>query len=281
MKNILWLMICFVCSAFSFSQEVKQDSVYVVADVMPEYKEGGMVGFRKYVANNYRLPDNIQTDLNGTIILSFIVEPDGELSTIEVLRDLGFGTGQEASRVVSTSERWTPGVLNDKPVRVKLTLPIPINVVAQIPPENDTLTLNTDPDRVYINVEVMPEYKDGGIDGFRKFVAKNYRVPNSIPRAINGTIIVHFVVERDGTLSSIKVVRDLGYGTGKEAARVIAKSKKWKPGFLNNKAVKVAYTFPIILNVANPTINTLPESSKNSDDFNRNNFRVPKEFGPK
>ncbi|HUH52248.1 MAG TPA: energy transducer TonB [Flavobacterium sp.] len=281
MKSFFTLFISLMLGLSSFAQDVSQDSIYVVADVMPEYKDGGLDGFRKYVAQNYVVPDIVKTDLNGLVIVSLVVEPDGQLSTIQVLRDLGFGTGEEAVRVINTSEQWTPGFIKDKPVRVKLTLPIPIKVVAQTPLENSTASQDT----IYTKTETMPQYEDGGIDGFRKFVAMNYNVPNNIPRAIRGSIIVHFVVERDGTLSSIKVLRDLGYGTGEEAARVIAKSKKWRPGFLNNKAVRVSYTFPIILNLTSPTMDTSNQSSNNiqnnSNDFNRSNLRAPKEFGPK
>ena len=62
---------------------------------------------------------------------------------------------------------------------------------------------------------------------------------------MKGKIFIQFVVEKDGSLTDIKVMRDLGYGTGAEAIRVLKKSPKWKPGIQNGRAVRVLYSLPI------------------------------------
>ncbi|HTG67178.1 MAG TPA: energy transducer TonB, partial [Flavobacterium sp.] len=61
---------------------------------------------------------------------------------------------------------------------------------------------------------------------------------------------VSFVVEKDGSLTDIKVLRDIGYGTGKEAIRVLQKSPKWNPGIQNGKPVRVQYSLPITIQPA-------------------------------
>jgi|SRR5690554_2748930 len=104
-----------------------------------------------------------------------------------------------------------------------------------------------DPNQVYAVVEVMPQYP-GGMDEFRKFVAKNYKFPK-VDKDIKGNVLVQFVIEEDGSLSDIKVIRDLGHGTGEEAVRVVGLSEKWKPGILNGKPVRVRYTLPIQVDV--------------------------------
>lgn len=97
-------------------------------------------------------------------------------------------------------------------------------------------------DQVYVSVQVQPEFP-GGMDKFRNYVAKNFRVPED--QDISGRIIVQFVVERDGSLTDIKVMRDLGYGTKNEAIRLLKNSPKWKPGIQNGKPVRVLYSLPI------------------------------------
>src|SRR5690554_1739876 len=105
-----------------------------------------------------------------------------------------------------------------------------------------------DENHVYMAVEVMPEYP-GGINEFRKYVANRFRSPD-VDRDIKGQVIVNFVVEADGSLSNIKVLRDnIGYGAGEEAIRVIKTSKKWNPGVQNGRNVRVSYTLPIQLNI--------------------------------
>lgn len=93
-------------------------------------------------------------------------------------------------------------------------------------------------------IEVQPEYP-GGIQKFYAFVGKNYQMPEE--EGLKGKVYVSFVVEKDGTLTDIKVIRDIGYGTGKEAIRVLKSSPKWSPAEQNGKKVRCAYTLPISL----------------------------------
>lgn len=97
------------------------------------------------------------------------------------------------------------------------------------------------------SVEVMPDYP-GGIDKFLQWVGENYKYPPAAQEAgVSGRIIVQFVVEKDGTLTDIQVPRDLGYGIGDAAKKLLARSKKWKPGVQNGRNVRVQYTLPLML----------------------------------
>ena len=92
-------------------------------------------------------------------------------------------------------------------------------------------------------VEVKPEFP-GGMAKFYKFIENNYNVPSDSP---GGKVFIQFVVEKDGSLTDIKVLRDIGYGTGKEAERVLRKSPKWTPAEQNGKKVRCSYQLPITL----------------------------------
>jgi hypothetical protein len=89
----------------------------------PDYPEG-MMAFYQFVSMNYQAP--IQEGLKGKVYATFIVEKDGSLSDIKILRDIGYGTGEETIRVLKLSPNWTPGKINDEPVRVMYSLPITI-----------------------------------------------------------------------------------------------------------------------------------------------------------
>jgi protein TonB len=93
-------------------------------------------------------------------------------------------------------------------------------------------------------IEVKPDFP-GGLEKFYKYVGNNYRVPEE--EGIKGKVFVTFVVEKDGSLTDIKVVRDIGYGTGAEAIRVLKKSPRWNPGEQNGKKVRVLYSLPITI----------------------------------
>jgi len=97
-------------------------------------------------------------------------------------------------------------------------------------------------------IEVKAEFP-GGVDKFRQFVANNYRVPEDLTRG--GNVFVSFVVEKDGTMSDIKVIRDIGSGTGAEAIRVLKSVRtRWTPGEQNGKKVRMLFSMPIKVQVA-------------------------------
>jgi hypothetical protein len=94
-----------------------------VSETKPTFP-GGMEAFYKFVAENYKTPS--QPNLKGKVYLTFIVEKDGSLSEFNILRDIGYGTGEEAVRVIKQSPKWIPGTVDNKPARVLYSLPITI-----------------------------------------------------------------------------------------------------------------------------------------------------------
>jgi protein TonB len=109
--------------------EAPDNAVYSSAglQVQPEFP-GGMNAFYSYVTKNFRTPE-LEQDMNAKIYVSFVVEKDGTLTAIKILRDPGFGLGKEAERVLkSLKVKWSPGIQNGKPVRASYNLPITINI---------------------------------------------------------------------------------------------------------------------------------------------------------
>ncbi|MDR7208177.1 energy transducer TonB [Flavobacterium piscis] len=93
----------------------------------------------------------------------------------------------------------------------------------------------------YLDILPVPE---GGMDKFHSFLEANYIVPDKTKK-YTGKVYTSFVIEKDGTLSTFKVIRDAGPGTGEEAIRVLKMVPKWIPGKLNNHAVRTTYMLPI------------------------------------
>lgn len=99
----------------------------------------------------------------------------------------------------------------------------------------------------YSKVEEMPTYK-GGIEKFLGYVARSYKYPIEAQRQrVSGKVIMSFVVEKDGRVTDVKVVKDIGYGTGEVAKEVIENSPKWIPGKQHGQPVRVHYTLPLVL----------------------------------
>ena len=117
--------------------------------------------------------------------------------------------------------------------------PVGTGVAAVV--EEDNTVYNT------AGIEVKPDFP-GGMDKFNAFVAKDYQAPEE--EGLKGKVYVTFVVEKDGSLTDIKVLRDIGYGTGKEAIRVLGKCPKWTPGEQNGKKVRCTFSLPISIQSA-------------------------------
>jgi len=117
--------------------------------------------------------------------------------------------------------------------------PVGTGVAAVV--EEDNTVYNT------AGIEVKPDFP-GGMEKFNDFVAKNYQAPEE--EGLKGKVYVTFVVEKDGSLTDIKVLRDIGYGTGKEAIRVLNKCPKWTPGEQNGKKVRCTFSLPISIQSA-------------------------------
>ncbi|MEM8520485.1 M56 family metallopeptidase [Flavobacterium sp. PL12] len=92
-----------------------------------------------------------------------------------------------------------------------------------------------------------PDYP-GGIEEFYKFVGKNYTISKEMQDAkVKGRVYLTFIVEKDGSITDIRNIRDCGYGTGEEAIRVMKLSPKWTPGKINNDNVRVMYSLPLTI----------------------------------
>ncbi len=84
----------------------------------------GMTDFYQHIGKNYRTP-NIQ-GLKGKIYLTFVINKDGSISNIKVLRDIGYGTGQEGIKAISNYGKWIPGKTRGIPTNTSSSLPINI-----------------------------------------------------------------------------------------------------------------------------------------------------------
>lgn len=110
--------------------EIKEEALIddqtpiIAPEIMPEFP-GGLEGLLGFLSRNIRYPALArQNGIQGRVYLSFVVEKDGTVSTIQILRGIGGGCDEEAIRVVENMPRWTPGRQNGRPVRVIYNLPV-------------------------------------------------------------------------------------------------------------------------------------------------------------
>ncbi len=233
----------------------QQDDLYNFASVeqLPKFP-GGDEQFGKFLAGNLKYPAEAkEKHISGRVFVSFVVEKDGSLTDIKVLRGLGYGTDEEAVRVLKASPKWSPGMKEGKKVRVQFTMPIFFQLGE---PEQHAAEDQGNPGKAFdfASVEQLPKFP-GGDAGFSEFLSENIRYPSEAKaKNIQGKVFAQFTVETDGSLSGIKIVRGLGAGTEEETLRVLKLSPRWIPGTNDGKPVRVSYTIPIDYQLA-PTWN--------------------------
>lgn len=121
--------------------------------------------------------------------------------------------------------------------------------VATLAVESAPIIREEDINTIYntAGIEVKPEFP-GGIEKLITFLSRNFIYTDEMKEAeLKGRIFVTFVVERDGSLTDIKVLRGLGFGTEVEAIQLFKKMPKWLPGEQNGKKVRCSYSFPITI----------------------------------
>jgi periplasmic protein TonB len=104
--------------------EEKADAIFDVVENPPE-PAGGFEGWNKYLQSNLKYPTQARRmGIEGTVYVVFVVNTDGSIQDVDVLRGIGGGCDEEAVRVVKAAPKWTPGRQRGRPVRVKMRLPI-------------------------------------------------------------------------------------------------------------------------------------------------------------
>ena len=99
-------------------------------------------------------------------------------------------------------------------------------------------------DKIYNSSELEKRpYPPGGFEKLYKYIGSNFKSPKE--KGLMGRVYVSFTIAIDGSLTNLKVDRDIGYGTGQEAIRVLSLYPKWIPGEKDGRKVKVAYTLTI------------------------------------
>ncbi|RZK78514.1 MAG: TonB family protein [Pedobacter sp.] len=115
-----------------------------------------------------------------------------------------------------------------------------------------------DDDKVYdfVSLDKQPTF-EGGMEKFYEYLKENLVYPETAKaEKIQGKVFLSFIVEKDGSLTDIKVDRKLGGGTDEEAVRVLSASPKWNPGTVKKETVRVKYNIPISFALADPKENT-------------------------
>lgn len=247
--------------AVSNTPQIVSEQVFTVVEKMPEFP-GGQGELLKYLARSVKYPVIAQENgIQGRVTASFIVEKDGSIRDLEVLRGVDPSLDNEAIRILSAMPKWTPGQQRGHDVAVKYTVPVTFRLEGGMKDEsgsddNEGVMVvgygesksdnaGDSPEQVFAVVEKMPEYP-GGQYALSTFIAKTMNYPKIAQESgIQGRVVCSFIINKDGTISETQVISGIDPSLDQEALRIIRAMPKWIPGTQKGKAVRVKFTVPV------------------------------------
>ena len=124
LKVALMMFVLLFSFMTSTAQTKKNDMVFDVVEVMPQFP-GGQIAMLKYIMENIKYPEQAMKEgIQGRVAVRFIVEKDGSISDVKPILSVHPLLNKEAVRVVESMPKWTPGKQNGKPVRVRFNVPL-------------------------------------------------------------------------------------------------------------------------------------------------------------
>ena len=223
--------------------------------VEPTFMGGGVQRFYQFLTEEIDFPKVAD---EKTISLKFSLDAFGTMNNITLTDFKKQDAADDVNRVLKKAPKWD--VSNQKD---NLTIAYSIKLIfekgkvkgetrvtwgANSSVKNNSYSSPNISDKVesdiynIAGVESKPDFP-GGLKEFYSYIGKNFRLPDV--KGLAGKVFVSFVIEKDGSVTDIKVIRDIGYGTKEEAIRVLQNSPKWIPGEQNGKKVRVLYGLPI------------------------------------
>lgn len=242
----------------SFEVESEVEAVnaipFPLVEVKPTFDGDDVDSFSKWVNTQLHYPEiAMENGIQGRVTLQFIVGVDGVVKNVRVIRGVDPSLDREAVRVVSMSPKWTPGKQKKREVPVLIMIPIDFCLTDDSSEEDVSTQLTIDnaiPSQV---VEVRPTFEGGDINSFSKWVNTQLRYPE-VARAngVQGRVTLQFIVDVDGSVTNVKVLKRCDPSLDREAVRVLSSSPKWTPGMHDGKPVPVLYVFPVIFQITAP-----------------------------
>ena len=229
----------------------KNSNTFLIVEQMPQFP-GGARELMRFIKNNLRYPTMaVELNVQGKVLVNFIVSRTGKIENAKVIESVYPAIDAEALRVVNSMPDWQPGKQNGEAVDVSYVIPFEFKL--QIPDEKSKgivtgpipTKISPEEDVAFVIVEQMPRFP-GGEEAMKLFIKDQLKYPAVAKElGVQGTVIINFVVNKEGKITRLKVVRGIGAGCDEEALRIMGVMPDWKPGMQGGKPVNVSYTVPI------------------------------------
>ena len=209
----------------------------------PEFCGGDVLKFRQWAHGQVVYPEYaIKNGVQGRVMLRFVIDKDGKVKNVQVLKGVHELLDAEAVRVVLSSPDWKPGRQKGEAVDVQLTLPIDFKLRI----EQRIEQVNEDGTVPYLLMDEKPKFNGGDGNEFAKWVLTQMNYPvEAIAGRIQGRVILEFVIGKDGKVKNVQVLKGVHELLDSVSVMIVSSSPDWVPGKHKGEIVEVKYTFPI------------------------------------
>lgn len=291
-----------------YAQNQRESEIFTEVEKYPEFP-GGNQAFMKYLVESIKYPVKAQeNNEQGRVITNFVVEKDGSISNIKVIRGVTAALDAEAVRLLNSMPNWQSGEHQGKPARVRFTLPIvfrlqggsagksqspvtPVSadvnekgkildevvVVGYGPTHRESIPspqefAESKDNEIFVVVEDQPEFP-GGNAAMMNFITENIRYPKEAhEKGIQGRVITKFIVRKDGSIDSVQIARGVDPLLDAEAIRVVESMPTWKPGKQRGQPVNVMFTLPVVFRLDKKTEDGIQKSQTSSKNVQNPEF---------
>ena len=221
------------------------DGYYTEPPVKAEFP-GGQKALERWLDRHVQTPSQVEVDgIVGEVVAALRIESDGNVSGYRIIKGLE-GCNNEARRVINTMPHWKPASIPGKgPVASIVTVSIPFMALAVTGYEEEGEMPEDDQSDVFVIVDEEPQFP-GGQEALYKWLEENIKYPEQAKEnGIEGKVYVTFVIEKDGSITNAKLLRDIGGGCGAEAVRAVKTMPRWIPAKQRGETVRVQFNLPI------------------------------------
>lgn len=204
---------------------------------------GGKTAWKAFLEQNLVIPES---DPQGKVFVSFIVDKEGAIHDIQLIRGIGSGADEAVVELLKKSPNWEAGKQRGKEVNVRMGLAVKFGEAEKDlqPTQASTLQITEDMnagfDEIFLEVEDMnagfdevflvvedPSTFSGGTKAWKTYLKDNLRSPDS---DVKGKVFVSFIVDKEGGLHNIQLLRGIGGGADEIALELLKNSPNWIAG---------------------------------------------------
>ena len=228
--------------------QIDQDTLVSLAilETKPLFANGEAEdAFTRWVFEHIKYPEEAKNKkIQGRVVASFVLNNEGYVTNVEILRGVHPLLDAETIRVLESSPKWErPGIYKGKNVRVRYNFPL--NFSLRKDKEEKQVKQSNNPEDIGLEPPVFVDGK--GEEAFQVWVMKHVTYPDEARKEkVAGTVIASLTVTEDGSISDIKILRGVSPSLDREVIRVLTDSPKWeKAAVAEGKKVRVNYTIPV------------------------------------